>query len=150
MAGSKHSGRPTNLALFPEVAAKLVELVSKGTAMRFAADLCGIPQSVLSAWLVKGNAPGGKKIYREFAAAIKEARRSFVLHHLNNIERHSRQSWQCSAWSLERSIPSEFASAEVKLRIRLEEVEQTLANIQQLAIDRGILEGGTNNALPQE
>ena len=149
MAG-KPKGRQPNLEQVPELTAKMVELIQRGCTARFAAELCGIPECVLYSWLRKGEKQGARKCYVTFSEAIKGAKRGFVLHHLNNIDRHSNQSWQTSAWVLERSLPGEFASAEVKMRHRLEEVEKALATIQHLAIDRGIIEGGTTNALQPE
>ena len=150
MAGSKHTGRPPTLEATPEVGDKIISLISDGCGQNYAAELCGVDPTVVSEWVGKGRKKGAKACYANFTQRIKEARASFIAANLKEIRRHSAQSWQCNAWLLERCAGNNFASPEVQMRHRLEEVERALATIHQLAIDRGILEGGTTNALPQE
>jgi hypothetical protein len=146
--GSKHSGRIANLEKFPEIATKLLELIEAGCSTRHACDLIGLSEPVLYEWINKGKKPGSKQIYADLAKNIKESRRKFTLHHLGAIKRAGQQTWQASAWALERNNPREFGSPEVQLRNKLEEVSAVVESLKRLAIEKGLIEnGGAENEM---
>ena len=146
--GGKNSGRIPNLEKFPEVIAKLLELIEAGCSTRHACDLIGLSEPVLYEWIAKGKRPGSKQVYADLANSIKEARRKFTLHHLGTIKRAGQQSWQASAWALERNNPREFGSAEVQIRSKLDEISTVVDSLKRLAIERGLIEnGGAGNEM---
>lgn len=146
--GSNRKGRVPNLEKCPELAQKIVELISKGMTQGHAAEMVGIHQSTFYDWFARGEKAGAKECFREFNEAIKRARIGFLTSHLDNITAQSKRNWTCSAWLLERVHPDKYASAETQTRSRLEEIEREVQALHQLAIQKGILDKeGTTDAM---
>jgi DNA-binding transcriptional regulator YdaS (Cro superfamily) len=142
MAGPKHTGRPPTLEATPEVGDKIIALISDGCGQNYAAQLCGVDPTVVSEWVGKGRKKGAKACYANFTQRIKEAKASFISANLKEIRRHSAQSWQCSAWLLERCAGNNFASPEVQMRHKLEELTEAFDRLKAAAKALGISDGG--------
>jgi hypothetical protein len=65
------AGRKT--ILNKEIQTALVEAISLGLKIEDACSLAGIAQSAFFKWIDKGEKPGAKSVYVEFAEAIKKA-----------------------------------------------------------------------------
>lgn len=129
-------GRKSNLEHYPELAAKLCELVSAGTSLCHAIELVGLNESKVFYWLRQGEKPSAKPIYLKFRQAVKAARMEFVLHHLATIKRAGRTSWQASAWLLERSNWSEWATPAV--RLGLDELRREISELNERLKVKGL------------
>lgn len=56
-------------------------------------------------------------VYSEFYKSEKKAEKTFLEKHLKNIERASANSWQASAWLLERKYPNEFGKSAMEMKV---------------------------------
>ena len=91
-------------------------------------DACkrqGICVRTLRYWLSwgrKGEAP-----FAALLAAVRKAESDAIAKHLGNIEAHSVDSWQASAWTLERRWPEKFGSQRSEIRELRIQVQELLA-----------------------
>ena len=93
--------------LTKEVQAKICKYVEHGNTYERACGLTGIGESTFYAWKHRGEQEE-EGIYKEFQEAVKKADDRFIAHHIENINKHSQESWQASAWMLERKKKKEF------------------------------------------
>ena len=81
--------------------------IREGVPIIYAAQRNGICQSTFYDWYNKGkDAKSGK--FRDFYNAIEEAKAEAIAFHAKQIHKASFQSWQASAWWLERVCPEYF------------------------------------------
>lgn len=81
--------------------------ISEGVPILYACQRHGICQSTFYTYYRKGEeAQSGK--YRDFYNAIEEAKAEAIAFHAKQIHKASFQTWQASAWWLERTCPESF------------------------------------------
>ena len=101
----KKTGRPSKLN--GELQKEMVALFHRGGFRNEVCGAVGISYVTFLSWMERGKkAKTGQ--FLEFFNAIKKAEAVGKLRHIANITRHSEQSWQASAWFLERRYPEEF------------------------------------------
>jgi len=103
----------SNAGRKPKISSELIDricgYVANGAFFRGALALCGVGSSTAYDWLKKGREEKRQgTLYAEFvqAKAIAEAR--FEQFHIQNINVQSKNSWQASAWMLERKFPERY------------------------------------------
>ena len=93
--------------LTPELQSKICKYVEHGNTYERACGLANIDRSTFYRWRKQGE-DEKEGIYKDFKDAIKKADDRFIAHHIENINKHSQESWQASAWMLERKKKKEF------------------------------------------
>jgi transposase len=91
------------------------------------ADACrraGISPRTLRYWLSWGRK--GEEPYAALLAAVRKAESDAVAKHLSNIEAHAVDTWQASAWTLERRWPEKFGSQRGEIRELRKQVQELL------------------------
>lgn len=82
------------------VAAKILEMVANGLTIRRACEWAGITERAFRKWRTD-DVPLG--------SALKKAEIEFEARHLANITTAAFESWQASAWILERKFKKRYA-----------------------------------------
>jgi len=82
------------------VAAKVLEMVSNGLTIRRACEWAGVSPVTFRKWRLKDGTLGN---------ALKKAEIEFEATHLANITTAATDSWQASAWILERKFKKRYA-----------------------------------------
>ena len=101
----KKTGRPSKLN--EELLKDMKGLFERGGFRNEVCGAVGISYVTFLNWMERGRkAKTGQ--FLEFFDTIKKAEAVGKLSHIVNITRHSEQSWQASAWFLERRYPEEF------------------------------------------
>jgi transposase len=93
--------------LTPEVRDALIEALSKGATYKVACALAGVSVSAFMKWKRKGEKVGSPAEFVQFVHALKRAKAEAHLHHIRKI--HEADSWQASAWWLERHFPELYS-----------------------------------------
>lgn len=113
----------------------LKNALSVGTPITYAATNAGCSYEAIRNWCVEGEngitasgrklKPEERELRLQLKQAIEDGKAAFVIGHLANIKRHSKDDWKASAWSLSHApgTREEFSDAG---RIRIE-VEKRLA-----------------------
>lgn len=78
---------------------------------KFACQKAGVSYDSLRVWIKKGEAARSGEFF-DFLNDIKQAEGEAVEELLGTIQDAGRESWQASAWILERRHPEEFARRE--------------------------------------
>lgn len=114
-----HGSRPTTRrgrqarAYTPEVAARIVELVSAGVPIEHAVSAAGVSKATFYRWmqLAESGKAGGKVAthYIDLRDAVEKARSEAVAHNVAIVEAAAPKNWQAAAWWLERVHPEQFA-----------------------------------------
>jgi transposase-like protein len=101
--------------------------ITLGASIKTAAACASIDPKTLYHWRKQGKkAKSG--IYHELVQKMQTAEEQFIANNLENLARHANQSWQASAWLLERRHPEQFAKASE--RRELEELRRELELIR--------------------
>lgn len=99
--------RPTKLT--PDVQDKIVSLLRAGGYVEAAAQAAGISPSTFHDWMARGERTGkADKPYRDFKAAVDQARAEAESMHLALVSRAARDDWRAAAWLLERQHPDRW------------------------------------------
>lgn len=88
--------------------AKDRELVS-AVVLNYVRNGLPIAQACLAAGVSTRTFREWKKVSPPLSAALKKAESEFELKHIQNINVHASESWQASAWILERKFPERYA-----------------------------------------
>lgn len=88
--------------------AKDRELVS-AVVLNYVRNGLPIAQACLAAGVSARTFREWKKVSPPLSAALKKAESEFELKHIQNINVHASESWQASAWILERKFPERYA-----------------------------------------
>jgi hypothetical protein len=131
MPAKKQRGRP--LKLTPEVIEKIVEAIELGATFEHAANYAGVSYSTFARWRQWGeeaierrknpNIKKGTKEWNweqpfiEFWEAIKGAEGQGVITNLKNITSAGKESWQASAWILDRRYPKDYGRRQLDVNI---------------------------------
>lgn len=102
-----------------KIVAAIIEAIKEGNTRATAAELAGIGETTLYEWLAKGRElieqagegvkyAGHEKLLAELAGSLKKAEATATAFHVGNIKRASAESWQASAWWLERRFPKDY------------------------------------------
>jgi hypothetical protein len=84
-----------------------------GNYMETAAAFAGVHKSTLYEWLKKG-AKSKSGIYKEFSDAVKKALAEAEVRDVAIISQAAKESWQASAWRLERKFPDKWGKKAIK------------------------------------
>lgn len=109
--------------------------ISLGASIKTAASVAGVDPRTVYRWKKLGKkAKSGK--YFELIQKMQAAENQFIANNLENLAKHSAQTWQASAWLLERRHPEQFAKASERreleeLRRELELIRSELAKTAQ-------------------
>jgi hypothetical protein len=86
----------------------ITRAIASGCDFQTAARLAKVDRRTFFNWRQRGKKET-TGLYRELVDKIQHADSVFVNDQLANIQKHSRLSWQASAWLLERRRPELFA-----------------------------------------
>lgn len=92
-------GRPSKCT--PAVRASILAAVAEGAFDYRAAQLCGVSKRTFSAWKTRGER-NPRTVYGDFVRSLKQASAEGEHYHVKNIRERASESWQASAWYLER------------------------------------------------
>ena len=84
----------------PEIVERICDHVKNGMKYIDAAHMENISEATFYIW---------KSKYIEFFKLLKDAELDFKEFHIRNIQKHSKNVWQASAFLLQRKFPEEFA-----------------------------------------
>lgn len=82
------------------VSAVVLNYVRNGLPIAQACLAAGVAHSTFRSW---------KQSNQSLSIALKKAESEFELKHIQNITVHASESWQASAWILERKFPERYA-----------------------------------------
>lgn len=92
-----------------EIIEQLCNAREHGLNITDCANLCNVSRETIYSWLKKGEkAKSGK--YKQFYERFQKASTKFKFYHLDKITKD--ESWQSSAWILERTFPDEYGRKE--------------------------------------
>jgi hypothetical protein len=100
--------------LTPEVADRIVALLSAGNYVQVAIRACGVARRTYTDWLAKGRE--GDPEFEAFAERVDRARAEGEARNVAQIARAAGDSWQAAAWLLERMAPERWGRVSVRLR----------------------------------
>ena len=122
-----------NLKFDDKICEQLCTYRENGLNLTDCAKLCSISPKTLRRWLKKGReAKTGK--YKEFSENWDKCNAKFKAYHLNKITKD--ESWQSSAWILERSFPDEFAKPETRLKVNADVDNKISGDVTVNLLDR--------------
>lgn len=115
------NGRPTSIT--EELIVKISGCIRRGLPVDLSVIYCGCAKSSYYLWLEKAEKALKKSenneeltdddlLYILFSDAIKEAEADFLLGHIENVNKHSKEQWTASAWMLERRARHLFGKVE--------------------------------------
>ena len=97
--------RPTKLT--PERQTLIIKALREGNYIEAACAYAGIGKTTFYEWMERGqNATRGR--YAEFANAVEKARAEAEMRNVQVIQKAALDTWQASAWWLERSFPDRW------------------------------------------
>lgn len=117
----------------------ICKAITLGASVKVAASTAGVDAKTLYNWRQRGkNATSG--LFADLVKRMAAAENQFIVNNLDILARHSNQSWQASAWLLERRHPEQFAKASE--RRELEELRRELELIRG-EIAKTVIQGGS-------
>lgn len=132
--------RPTKLN--NEIIEDICKVISNGGTNTDACNVCCINPSTFYLWVSKAEEDkmcGKKSIYVEFSNELKKAESKYKLAHLGVINKAAlkAETWQASAWLLERKFPKEFAKTD-RIAVAKEEDNGMMKDILSAVQNMGI------------
>lgn len=97
--------RPTKLT--PERQELIIKALREGNYIEAACGYAGVGTSTFYEWMERGRT-ASRGVYAEFADAVEKARAEAEMRNVQVIQRASKDTWQASAWWLERSFPDRW------------------------------------------
>ena len=139
--------RPTKLT--KKMIDELCKVIENGGSNVDACSICMLNQSTFYLWLNRAQediALGKNTIYVEFFNRLKTAESKCKMAHLQVINRVAIKgdTWQASAWLLERKFPKEFARTD-RLAIAKDEDNGMMKEILNAVNKMGINDLGDGN-----
>lgn len=122
-----------NEKLIKEISA----VIADGNYAVVACEYVGINPSTYYDWLNRGEREPGS-IYEDFSNAIKKARAQAEVRNVDLLRNHAKESWQASAWWLERTQPNRWGKRERKDNANdeaLEKLDDILGAISKKAAE---------------
>lgn len=101
--------RPSKLT--PELKKEICNYIRAGNTPEVSAVIAGISSRTFYLWMEKGKKFKSGK-FLQFLQSIKKAEKESQAWHVQNIRKASEDTWQASAWFLERRFPGEWAKWE--------------------------------------
>lgn len=111
MAGNENSGRKPKIEIDDELIEDIAQVIRAGNFIKTACEYVGIDESTYYRYMKLGkqDAEDGKEtIYSKFYNTLKKARATAETRNVAVINQASNDSWQASAWWLERSFPDRW------------------------------------------
>lgn len=99
------SGRPPRFVSESTLPDRLCALLASGASRNVACRILGLEPATLSRWMARKG-----KTYRKLRQQVDKAEASYVLRHVQRINKAAEKSWQASAWVLARKLPEEFGA----------------------------------------
>lgn len=123
----------------PDVREAFLAALVAGNYITVACDYAGISKTAVFLAIQKGEMPGAKPIYRDFAEQVRKARSRAEVSAVLAIRQDA--SWQSKAWFLERSNPGRWGrkqtmvvegtdSAPLVIAVRDEHAEQVAKSMR--------------------
>jgi hypothetical protein len=106
-------GAPT--ALTPEVADQITTSLRAGNYVQVACRAAGVSRQAYGDWMRRGVKEPG--VYRDFRDRVEKALAESEVLHVARISQASKESWQASAWLLERQFPERWGRVSTRLRL---------------------------------
>jgi hypothetical protein len=108
-------GRPTLLTV--EVGEMIANALRAGNYVQVACRAAGVSRQAFGDWMRRGQREAGP--YRDFRERIEKALAESEVMHVARISQASKESWQASAWLLERQFPERWGRVSTRLRLDL-------------------------------
>lgn len=139
--------RPTKLT--KEMINEVCKVIENGGSNADACAICCINPSTFYLWTSKAENDrmcGKNSIYVEFSNELKKAESKYKIVHLNVINKAALKgdTWQASAWLLERKFPKEFARTD-RIAVAKEEDNGMMKDILSAVQNMGINNKNTDN-----
>lgn len=104
-----------NSNLTPEVQKAICAGIRNGMPVEHVMDYVGLTDDTFYRWMRQGKSDHSEdRQYIAFRKAVKKARAANIRRHIKNIIRHSGDTWQASAWFLERRDAKNFGKKETE------------------------------------
>ena len=126
--GKKKPGRHTKLT--PDIQSEIVELLKAGNYIDTACGVAGISKKTFYEWMKKANASNRSNRYTVFRNAVKKAQCWSEARDVAIIARHSEESWQASAWRLERKFPDKWGRQKLEVE-HSGKIESSVSHIDE-------------------
>jgi hypothetical protein len=92
--------------LTPEIADRIVAMLTAGAFLGPAASSAGVSRRTLSNWLARGQSGDPEDTaYRDLAERVEKARATAQVRAVAIVSRAAEEDWRAAAWFLERSDP---------------------------------------------
>jgi hypothetical protein len=95
----------------PDVCEQLIQLLKDGNTAKTACGLAGIDEATFYRWMERGQKEQSGQ-FCEFCKSVKKAKAEAQAYHVSVIKKASQESWQASAWYLERTDPDNWGHRE--------------------------------------
>lgn len=132
-------GQPTKLN--EDISKLIIDDVREFLSINYASEAHNTPRSTVQSWIVKGRDDlelGKENIFTRFSQGIKKARAEYVQLAVKDI-RNGVQSWQGTAWLLERCCAEDFGKDSELYKQLLEDYKMLMQSIvdQNKGINHG-------------
>lgn len=149
MAGK---GKPTRLT--PEMAARIIRLVTAGTPIPMACAACGVPWNTAKFWIVPSSEKSHREPYKTFRADLEQAKAAWAYAAIMRINRAGKRGdWRADLALLERRFPHYFSLQHRRGQAAAGSPISLLDPMEEMALAAGIappnaFPGSTPQALP--
>lgn len=120
-----------NSKFTPEVQKAICDGIKNGIPIEDVCDIVSITRQTFCRWMRQGKSDHIEDAhYVAFRYAVKKARAANRAWHIKNIKRHSKATWQASAWFLERRDPVNWGKKETEqIGVLLQEIADLKAKL---------------------
>ena len=122
MAGNENSGRKPKIEVDDELIEDIAQAVRAGNFIKTACEYVGIDESTYYRYMKLGKQDvedNKDTIYSKFYKTLKKARATAETRNVAVINQASEESWQASAWWLERSFPDRWGKRKMDVNANL-------------------------------
>jgi len=122
MGGNENSGRKPKIAVDEDLIDDICSVIKAGNYIKTACEYAGIDESTFYRYMKLGEQDVKDEkdsVYSEFYKSVKKARSTAEVRNVAVINKASKESWQASAWWLERSFPDRWGRKAISVEADL-------------------------------